>query len=253
MAWAARLARWGNRAITLAAALLLGVLALYGAWSLWDIAAIRRAALPSETMRFKPQADPTTESPGFAELQALNPDVCAWLTLDGTRIDYPVVQGADNMVYVNTDVYGNFSLSGAVFLDSRCANDFTDSYSLLYGHHIENGGMFGDIVQFTGSDYFAAHTTGTLITNDAAYTITLFACVETDAYDPLFYDPAACTALTQPELLERIQAKAVQYRTPGTGPVTAFSTCTEAETNGRVILFGQLQQMQKKEGGRSDE
>ena len=56
MLWAGRLARWGNRLITLAAGLLLGALALYGAWSLWDIAATRRAALPGETLRFKPLA-----------------------------------------------------------------------------------------------------------------------------------------------------------------------------------------------------
>ena len=159
MLLAAKLARWGDRLLTLAAALLLGALALFGAWSLWDIAATRRAALPEQTLRFKPLAAAPADSPGFAELRALNPDVCGWLTLDGTRIDFPVVQGADNMVYVNTDVYGNFSLSGAIFLDSRCPADFTAPYSIVYGHHIEDGGMFGDIVQFTQSDYFAAHTT----------------------------------------------------------------------------------------------
>ena len=172
MLLAAKLARWGDRLLTLAAALLLGALALFGAWSLWDIAATRRAALPEQTLRFKPLAAAPADSPGFAELRALNPDVCGWLTLDGTRIDFPVVQGADNMVYVNTDVYGDFSLSGAIFLDSRCPADFTAPYSIVYGHHIEDGGMFGDIVQFTQSDYFAAHTTGTLITDDTAYDIT---------------------------------------------------------------------------------
>ena len=120
------------------AALLLGALALFGAWSLWDIAATRRAALPEQTLRFKPLAAAPADSPGFAELRALNPDVCGWLTLDGTRIDFPVVQGADNMVYVNTDVYGDFSLSGAIFLDSRCPADFTAPYSIVYGHHIED-------------------------------------------------------------------------------------------------------------------
>ena len=190
MLLAAKLARWGDRLLTLAAALLLGALALFGAWSLWDIAATRRAALPEQTLRFKPLAAAPADSPGFAELRALNPDVCGWLTLDGTRIDFPVVQGADNMVYVNTDVYGNFSLSGAIFLDSRCPADFTAPYSIVYGHHIEDGGMFGDIVQFTQSDYFAAHTTGILITDDTAYNIALFACVQADAYDPVLYDPA---------------------------------------------------------------
>lgn len=236
MPWPGRLARWGNRLITLAAGLLFGALALYGAWSLWDIAAMRFAALPGEMLRFKPLADAADAGPGFAELRTLNPDVCGWLTLDGTRIDYPVVQGADNMIYVNTDVYGNFSLLGAIFLDARCAADFTASYSIVYGHHIEDGGMFGDIVQFVGADYFAAHTTGTLITDDKAYTIALFACVQTDAYDPVLYDPAQDPAA----LLSYIQAHAVQYRAPGSGPVVAFSTCAEAATNGRVLLFGQL-------------
>ena len=164
-----------------------------------------------------------------------NPDGLDEL-LDGTRIDFPVVQGADNMVYVNTDVYGAFSLSGAIFLDSRCPADFTAPYSIVYGHHIEDGGMFGDIVQFTQSDYFAAHTTGTLITDDTAYNIALFACVRADAYDPVLYDPAQ----SPDALLAYIKAHAVQYRTPGSGPVVAFSTCTEAATNGRVLLFGQL-------------
>ena len=42
------------------------------------------------------------------------------------------------------------------------------------------------------------------------------------------------------QLVAYIKAHAVQYRTPGSGPVVAFSTCTEAATNGRVLLFGQL-------------
>ncbi|MFR8969657.1 MAG: class B sortase [Gemmiger sp.] len=234
MLLAAKLARWGDRLLTLAAALLLG------RWHCLGVVAVghRRhtpRGLPEQTLQFKPLAAAPTGSPGFAELRA-NPDVCGWLTLDGTRIDFPVVQGADNMVYVNTDVYGDFSLSGAIFLDSRCPADFTAPYSIVYGHHIEDGGMFGDIVQFTQSDYFAAHTTGTLITDDTAYNIALFACVRADAYDPVLYDPAQ----SPDALLAYIKAHAVQYRTPGSGPVVAFSTCTEAATNGRVLLFGQL-------------
>ena len=212
---------------------------LAGCEAAWQLA---RRGIPVTLREMKPQKmTPAHHSPGFAELRALNPDVCGWLTLDGTRIDFPVAQGADNMVYVNTDVYGDFSLSGAIFLDSRCPADFTAPYSIVYGHHIEDGGMFGDIVQFTQSDYFAAHTTGTLITDDTAYNIALFACVRADAYDPVLYDPVLYDPAQSPDaLLAYIKAHAVQYRTPGSGPVVAFSTCTEAATNGRVLLFGQL-------------
>ena len=59
MLLAAKLARWGDRLLTLAAALLLGALALFGAWSLWDIAAMRRAALPEQTLEIFPNSRPT--------------------------------------------------------------------------------------------------------------------------------------------------------------------------------------------------
>ena len=48
----------------------------------------------------------------FGQLRDINPDVCGWLTLDGTAIDYPVVQGESNFTYLNTDVYGGFALAG---------------------------------------------------------------------------------------------------------------------------------------------
>ena len=207
----------------------------------------RRAALPEQTLRFKPLAAAPADSPGFAELRALNPDVCGWLTLDGTRIDFPVAQGADNMVYVNTDVYGDFSLSGAIFLDSRCPADFTAPYSIVYGHHIEDGGMFGDIVQFTQSDYFAAHTTGTLITDDTAYNIALFACVRADAYDPVLYDPVLYDPAQSPDaLLAYIKAHAVPAhpapkpalpQTADPMPVTLLAALAVLSASGLMGLY----------------
>ena len=95
------------------------------------------------------------------ELLAINPDVRGWLTIDGTHVDYPIVQGEDDMEYVNKGVYGEFSLSGTVFLDSENTSDFSDCYNLLFGHHMANGAMFGDVVRFTDRTYFEKHQTGT--------------------------------------------------------------------------------------------
>ena len=66
----------------------------------------------------------------FEELLAINPDVCAWVSLDNTKVDYPVLQGANNMIYLNQDVYGDFALAGSIFLDSRNDRTFSDRYSL---------------------------------------------------------------------------------------------------------------------------
>ena len=101
--------------------------------------------------------------PSLQDLQNINADVCAWLTIDDTGIDYPVVRGKDDMEYINKDVYGNFALSGSIFLSSANQPDFTDPYNLIYGHHMSNGAMFGDVVEFTDEAYFTAHETGTFV------------------------------------------------------------------------------------------
>ena len=173
---AARLARLGTRLVSALAGLLMLALLAFGGFALWQDAALRRGAfVGAELLQYKPAA-PAADNPTLAGLQTVNPDVCGWLTVDGTGIDYPVVQGATNMDYVNRDVYGDFSLSGAIFLDSRCAADLTDPYTVIYGHHMDNSAMFGDVARFAEADYFAAHPAGSISLPDAAYTIELFAC-----------------------------------------------------------------------------
>ena len=56
---------------------------------------------------------------------AINKDVAGWITIDDTHIDYPVVQGKDDMEYINKDVYGEFSLSGSIFLSCMNKKDFS--------------------------------------------------------------------------------------------------------------------------------
>ena len=69
------------------------------------------AFLSDDLLQFKP-AGGTGANPTLAELQAINPDVCAWLTIDDTHIDYPVVIGEDDLEYVNKDVYGELCAVG---------------------------------------------------------------------------------------------------------------------------------------------
>lgn len=244
---AAKLARAGDRLVSMLAGALILLMLLYGGYALWDTAMVFRGAfLSSDLLKFKPAAGDPDANPTLEELQAINPDVCGWLTVDGTHIDYPVVIGEDDMEYVNKDVYGDFALSGSIFLDSDNARDLSDPYTLVYGHHMDNGAMFGDVVEFVNTDYFNSHTTGTLYLPDATYRIELFACVQADAFDSMIYDPKAQPAGDVSELLNYIDEMAVQSRYIGVTPqdkVIGLSTCAEAETNGRVVLFGRLDRM----------
>lgn len=162
----------------------------YSAYALWDNAQVYAAAdhVQAGLLPFKPKAGEENDAT-FEELRAINPDVAAWVTMDNTGIDYPVLQGEENLNYLNTDVYGDFALAGSIFLDTDCSRDFTDPYSLLYGHHMENGKMFGDVDLYQDAAFFAQNTTGELVTPDRTYRLETVAIRdgETGAFGPIEY------------------------------------------------------------------
>ena len=163
---AAQAARVGNRILNIIVGILTLILFLYGAYCLWDTYVTARGAFISDDLlEYKPIPG-QEENPTLDELMAINLDVVGWLTVDDTHIDYPVVQGENDMEYINKDVYGEFALPGSIFLSCVNSRDFSDPYSLVYGHHMANGAMFGDIVEFVNKDYFDTHTTGTLYLPD---------------------------------------------------------------------------------------
>ena len=176
------------------------------------------------------------------ELMAINPDTRGWITIDDTHIDYPFVQGETDMEYINKDIMGDFALSGAIFLSCLNSPDCSDTYNLLYGHHMDNAAMFSDVMEFLDAGYFESHQTGTLFLADKTYEITLFACIEADGYDSLIYNPGP--DFQTGELLQYLKTSSTQYRDIGVtaeDKIIGLSTCVDAQTTERAILFGRLE------------
>ncbi len=93
----------------------------------------------------------------FPYLKELNPDVVGWITIPGTTVDYPIVQGPDNDYYLRRNVYGDKATVGSIFLDCEDKPDFSSRHNIIYGHHMRNGSMFKDIDSFTVQSYFDNH------------------------------------------------------------------------------------------------
>ena len=243
MGIAVKCARVGNEILSFIAMVLVLIMLLYGGYSLWNTIMIYRGAFSSnDLLKYQPTGD-GPNSITLGELMKLNKDVVGWIKIFDTHISYPVVQGKDNQEYLNKDVFGEFSFSGSIFLDYRNACDFTDSYSIIYGHHMEYGAMFGDVVEFKNDDYFQEHKTGALFLLDDTYKITLFACVETQEFNNKIYNPIVQGKDNLDTLLKYIKDEAVQYRDISLNhddKIIGLSTCAEAGTNERVVLFGRL-------------
>lgn len=209
---------------------------LIGGYTIYDTLLIYDAASGDDLRSFRPMQVETEGVEAAAwDMSALSEDVVAWLTVDGTSIDYPVMQGVDNNEYLNKDPFGAFSLSGSIFLDARNADDFSDPYSLIYGHHMDYGRMFGALDAFLDEAYFDEHRTGTLTVGDQVYGIAFFACVEADATVDEIFAPTETDGT-----LAYVQEHAVILREIEEGPLIALSTCKFSQTMDRIIVFGVL-------------
>ena len=126
----------------------------YGTYGIGDSYVLEQDAMPQHYEVYRPTEE---DSLSFEELQAKNSDVCGWITIYGTHVDYPVVRGADNSVYLMRDPEGNYRMSGSIFMDCVNQREFTDFNTILYGHHMKNGQMFGSLSSYSEQSYCEKH------------------------------------------------------------------------------------------------
>ena len=89
----------------------------------------------------------------YTDLKARNEDFLLWIYIPGTNIDYPVVQGNNNEYYLTHDFNKNYLPSGSIFMDYR--NNFEeDNIIIVYGHHMRNKTMFGELEKFKNEKFF---------------------------------------------------------------------------------------------------
>lgn len=169
----------------------------------------------------------------FDELLAINPDTVAWLTVDGTHIDHPVVQGKDNFEYLDKAFTGEFYAGGTLFLDCKNDKGFRDGYNIIHGHHMNRGAMFGDLEKFLETDFFEKNRTGKLLTPAYDYDLEIIAAGIFNAYDSEVY----AVGDTQP--IRAIQKKARQRRdfAKDGKPLLALSTCSGEMNDDRIVVF----------------
>jgi SrtB family sortase len=100
--------------------------------------------------------------PQYQELYAQNPDLAGWLCIDGTNINYPVVQ-ADNSYYLRRGFDRLYSTAGTLFLDERCRlatpNAAGTANALIYGHNTASGSMFSQLLNYADKAFYTAHPT----------------------------------------------------------------------------------------------
>lgn len=174
----------------------------------------------------------------FEELKHCNKDVISWICIEETSIDYPVVQGMDNVKYLNTNPLGEYETSGSIFLDCTNRKDFSDEVNIIYGHHMSNELMFGELDRYDEYNFFKEHLKGKLFINNKYHSLNVFAYIkDVDGYDSNIYfiDNKQSKENTIKELLCLAKYK-VSSDNISKGNILLLSTCSHGRTNGRNIL-----------------
>ena len=112
-----------------------------------------------------------TESPTFEGLMQFNPEVYSWIYIPDTSISLPVCQSKeDDNFYLSHDVYKDYSFPGAIYSQSMNKTDYSDRVTVLYGHNMANGSMFGNLHMFSDEDFFNSHPYFYVYTKDRKLT-----------------------------------------------------------------------------------
>lgn len=226
----------GNMLIRITTAVAAALFLLYGALMLWDMYRTQIHAFASyDLLKYRPNIE-EDEPPYLDDLLEINPDTAAWITIYNTNIDYPVMHGEKDSDYINKDVYGSYSVSGSIFMASQNAKDFSDPYTLVYGHHLENGSMFGDIMKFKDREFFDKNDTGVLIMENMVYDLKIMGVLETSAYDRMVYRTDKTEAEAE-EFYEYAKRNCMYWRDKKHEKILALSTCDSATTSGRSLLI----------------
>ncbi|MBO4788050.1 MAG: class B sortase [Lachnospiraceae bacterium] len=224
--------------VVMATSVLLGTaLVTFGGYSIYEQMYTQKRAFESGIQAFESTEQIEEAQQSLVEERE---DYRAWLRVTGTNIDYPVMQGVNDLYYAKHDVDKNISISGSIYMSTENTADFSDNYIVIFGHHMDNGAMFGDIDRYLESGFLDSHQEGVIVTPDGTYDVRFFALVRTVAYEDTVYTVGNRDL---EELIAFITANALVKTTvdaSGVKKVVALSTCTDVSTNGRLVLFGEM-------------
>lgn len=198
--------------------------------------------LPDEPEPAQAPDDTSWPAVDFDALLEINPDVVAWIYIEGTNINYPVVQGEDNSYYLTHLLDGTYNGAGTIFLDYRNESDLSDRNSVFYGHHMNNGTMFQQITKYKEQSFYDEHPVCLIMTPNGNYKLEFFAGYVIDMNSQTWkieFESDEEYAGWLEEALSRSLFTSTVEPTAQDRVVT-FSTCTYEYNDARFVLAGVL-------------
>jgi len=183
-------------------------------------------------------------SVSFDALSDVSGDICAWLYLPDSVINYPVTQTTDNDYYLTHLADGTYNLNGCLFIDYRNEPGFQGRNTLIYGHHMASGRMFASLINYADQGYYNSHPNMYVVTKDARYKLVLFSGYTTEAWSSAYNISFSSDDEYISWLNEIIAKSDFQIREPLTitaaDHIVTLSTCAYSFEDARYVVHGLL-------------
>ena len=172
----------------------------------------------------------------FAKLKQKNSDAIAWIKVNGTDIDFPVVKGTDNSYYLTHNFDKEKNKAGWIFADYRNKFDGTDKNIIIYGHNMKNGSMLASLKDVIKEEWYNSENNKyiALITENENCKYQVFSVyqIETEEYY------LQTNILNFKEFVEKIKGRSKKdfnVDIKETDSILTLSTCAD-NTKYRVVL-----------------
>ncbi len=205
------------------------------------------ASEPSEETQWKPMHD-------FDALKQVNEDGYAWIEIPGTQVNYPVLQSDIDNKYLDTNIDGTSGYPGCIYSNVCNSKGFDDYITVLYGHNMKSGEMFGSLHNFDDAEFFQNFETYTVETEEARFTYSVYAAVNyNDKLIPVYFDVKSASGRDEfLESLEPCRENSITHfndeiEISGEDKVLVLSVCIRGQENRRYLIVSKLEEMVKYE------
>lgn len=180
----------------------------------------------------------------FAALREINDEIIGWISIPDTQINYPIVQAADNDYYLDHTWKGEYNGVGSIFMEQHCTPDFSDFNTIIYGHNMRNGSMFGELSHYSDPEFLKAHPYVYIATETGVSRYDVFAAHEVGVRTITYGLSIEDEALRQEYIDFALSGSEVDT---GVQPTTAdrmlvLSTCTGRGYSTRWVVQAALKQ-----------
>lgn len=224
---------------------------LFSGYALYDVQEVYNdAELSSDILKFKPEGytEEAVKKFDLSDLQQnINEDICGWIRINGTNIDYPVLSSENMTYYLDKDYNKKYSAGGSIFLHGKNDRYFGDDYEIIYGHNMVKNLMFSDINKYEDMKFFEKNSTGILYTQNEIYNIKVYTYNILNSATDMAYDLENNKKGKNAELIENFEKSAIYKNNIEITPndkIILLSTCYGVGTSQRSVLVCKLEKIE---------